>query len=150
MDTTTEQPNVSHLPISAQRLIALIGLPATLLLVEKQGGRTFRLFNTGSSIERVIAAVGEVDAWKLYRAFGSDQFDVPKCKEALIGVRDGDIHAMFDRLTNVDGRSARDSIRLINDIHHLTERHIWRILKKPSIVPREKKSLGDPRQLSFL
>jgi hypothetical protein len=149
METNDKTSDLPHLPISAQRLVAVIGLPSTVVLVEQQGGRTFRLFATGGSIDRITATIGEDAAAKLFRAFGSDPFDVPKCEEALREVRDAEIHAQFDTLTNVDGRSARDSVRIINDAYHLSERHIWRILKKPSIV-RVKKSLGDPRQMSFL
>lgn len=150
MDSIKTPPDVFHLPISAQRLVAVIGLPLTLLLVEKQGGRTFRLFHTGASIDRLINAIGSAAAGKLFGVFGTDPFDVPKCEDALRDVRDAEIHAQFDVLTNVDGRSARDSVRLINDLYHLSERHIWRILKKPSIVQRVKKPLVDSRQMSLL
>ncbi|HTD05871.1 hypothetical protein [Undibacterium sp.] len=141
------QTDLSHLPQSAQKLIALIGLPATLRLVDAHGGHGINLYNSENSLERMTETVGREAAQKLLRFYGNDPFTVPLCHRALKAVRNAEILAEFDRLTMQEGLSARASvIRITRHFNpYIHERTIWRILKLTN-----EASVIDPRQLSLL
>lgn len=141
------KPDFTHLPISAQRLINVIGLPAALLLVDRHGGKTLRLYQTGESIERVNETIGTTAAGQLLDHFGSEPFIVPKCRDALNDIRNACIHSEYDRLTQGEQRSGRDSVHLLVERFGLSERQVWRILKQSS---RPAPRLVDPRQMSLL
>lgn len=146
----TSQPDVSHLPESAQRLVALIGLPATVLLVEKHGGKELTLYNRGDSVARIAATIGFDGAASLLHFFGSDPFTVPLCTHALRAVRNAKIHAEYDRLTIVDKWTGKASIHHIVDVFRVGERQVKRILKQESHVPLVKTKPVDPRQMNLL
>jgi hypothetical protein len=143
------EPNVSHLPSSAQRLVALIGLPATVLLVERHGGKELKLYARGNSVADLAAIIGRAEADKLFDYFGSDPIGVPRCTAALRELRNSRIHADFDRLTGAQGLSGQRAIHHIVESFGLTERQIWRILKTAD-VPRLVKKPVDERQLSLI
>lgn len=143
------QPDVSHLPKSAQRLVALIGLPATALLVEKHGGKDLTLYNRGDSIARIAAIIGDEAADKLFQFYGSDPFSVPLCSAALSAVRNAKIHADYDRFMTDEKLSGRESIHRIVDAFRLSERQIKRILKKSSVPVKRAKPV-DERQMTLL
>ena len=65
------QPDVSHLPESAQRLVALIGLQAAVLLIERHGGKELALYVRGDSVARLAASIGDEPTDALLRHFGS-------------------------------------------------------------------------------
>lgn len=144
--------DVSHLPRSAQLLVALIGLPVTMLLVDKFGGKDVRLYKGGDSLARLANKIGAEAAGKLFDHFGSDQFNVPKCDDALKVVRNARIHAEYDRMTGAERRSDRDAVHRLVDAFGLGERQVRRILKKPGgHTPRAARTASvDPRQLSLL
>lgn len=139
--------DLPNLPMSAQKLIALIGLPATLRLVDAHGGCAINLYNSDNSLDRMAETVGRDAAMKLLKFYGNDPFTVPLCNRALKAVRNAEILAEFDRLTMEEGLSARTSVTRITRrfTPYIHERTIWRILKAPvNIKP------ADPRQMSLL
>jgi hypothetical protein len=127
--------DLSHLPSSAQKLIALIGLPSTLRLVDVHGGCTLNLYNSENSLERMAETVGREAAVVLFKFYGNAPFTVPLCHRALKIVRNAEILAEFDRLTMQEKLSARASvIRITRRFKpHIHERTIWRILKTTGI-----------------
>ncbi len=137
----------ANLPKSAQNLIALIGLPSALRLVDTHGGCTLNLYNSETSIERMAATVGRANAQALLKFYGSTPFTVPMCMHALKAVRNAEILAEFDRLTMKEKLSARSAVMQITRrfTPHIHERTIWRILKTP---PGPKPT--DERQLSLI
>ncbi len=141
------QTDLSHLPASAQKLIALIGLPATLCLVDKFGGCIINLYGSDNSLQKMAEVIGQDAAMVLLKFYGNAPFTVPLCHRALKAVRNADIHAEFDRLTLEEGLSARASVVKITRrfTPYLHERTIWRILKQ-STAPKPV----DPRQLNLL
>ena len=143
--------DLSHLPLSAQKLVALIGLPATLRLVDQHGGCVVTLYNSDASLRAMIETIGQEPAQRLLKFYGSDPFTVPLCYRALKAVRNADIHAEFDRLTITEGLSARASVTKITRRYnpHLHERTVWRILKTSSTI-RIVDNAIDSRQLSLL
>lgn len=137
----------SHLPKSAQTLIALIGLPSTLRLVDEYGGNAVNLYNSETSLDRMGETVGRENAGKLLKFYGNTPFTVPLCMQALKSVRNAEILAEFDRLTMEEKLSARASVVRITRkfTPHIHERTVWRILK----TTLEPKKI-DPRQLSLI
>lgn len=138
---------VEHLPKSAQNLIALIGLPSTLRLVDTHGGITVNLYNSETSLTRMGETVGRENAERLLKFYGNAPFTVPLCMHALKSVRNAEILAEFDRLTMKEKLSARASVMRITRrfTPHIHERTIWRILKTPPEVKP-----ADPRQMSLI
>lgn len=141
------EPDVSHLPDSAQRLVALIGLPATVVLVEKHGGKELTLYARGDSVKRLGEVIGQQAAERLHDYFGSEPFGVPRCTAALKALRNTKIHAAYDQMTGPAGLSGRTAIHAIVDQFGLTERQIWRILKMSSAPRQARQKPVDPRQV---
>lgn len=139
-------PNVSHLPESAQRLVALIGLPAAVLLIERHGGKELALYVRGESVKRLAASIGDAATDALLRYFGSEPFNVPRCTSALKAVRNTNMQTEYDRLTTVERtHSGREAVHHLVEVYGLTERQIWRILKTIPIMPEV-----DHRQMSLI
>lgn len=141
------QNDLSHLPLTAQKLIGVIGLPLALHLVEACGGRTINMYNSNSSLDKMAAIVGREAAEKLFKFYGNVPFTVPLCHRALKLVRNKQVLSEFDRLTGAEGLSARQAVICITRMFtpSLHERTVWRILKTTGDpVP------VDPRQLTLI
>lgn len=141
------QSDLSHLPMGAQKLIALIGLPLTLRLVDAYGGRTINLYNSEASLDKMASTVGHDAALKMLKFYGNVPFTVPLCHQALKVVRNREILAEFDRLTMTEKQSARTAVTNITRMFtpYLHERTIWRVLKTNGEI-----KVTDPRQLSLI
>jgi hypothetical protein len=141
------EPDLSHLPASAQKLVALIGLSATLRLVDLHGGHLINLYNSDTSLQRMGSVIGQDAAQALLKFYGNAPFTVPLCHSALKAVRNATIHAEFDRLTIDEGLSARESVIRITRLFtpHLHERTIWRVLKQSTTF-----KVVDVRQMTLL
>lgn len=137
-----------HLPPTAKALVELIGLPDTLNLVEKFGGRPM-IFSKGcrtagqKTFETVAKVVGEESATKLAIHFSAEEIDIPKCADALRAVRNNRWRAYFDEQTRLQKRSARAVIaELAVSPGGITHRKMWDILKRTSdpvrICPRDR------------
>ena len=141
------QTDLSCLPMTAQKLVALVGLPLTLRLVDAYGGRAINLYNSDNSLDRMAELIGRDGAQKLLLFFGNAPFTVPLCKRALTILRNRTILAEFDRLTIDEGLSARASVARITRLFtpHIHERTIWRVLKTTGEI-----KAVDPRQMSLI
>ena len=139
--------DLSHLPGSVQKLIALIGLPLTLRMVDVFGGTTLYLYRSDACVEKLSAVVGAQAAQKIISFFGNTPVTIATCKNALVILRNRDILAKFDHLTLNEKMSARASVlEIVRDYTpHLHERTIWRVLKKTGQIEPV-----DPRQMSLL
>lgn len=139
--------DLSHLPGSVQKLIALIGLPLTLRMVDVFGGTTLYLYRSDACVEKLSAVVGLDAAQKIIKFFGNTPVTIATCRNALVLIRNRDILATFDRLTLKEGKSARGAVQqiVLDYTPQLHERTIWRILKKTGQIEPV-----DPRQMSLL
>lgn len=144
------QPDLSHLPQSAQLMVGVIGLPATVLFVERFGGKTLSLHRRGDSVKRLASVIGAAAADALFDCYGSDTIVVPRCTAALKSLRNEKILAEFDRITGPERQTTRVAIHSIVDHFGLTERQIWRILKTSSVPRQAKQKPVDERQLSLI
>lgn len=142
------QTDLTHLPTTAQKLVAVIGLPCALRLLDAYGGRTVNLYNSENSLEKMSTIIGRDGAEKLLRFYGNAPFTVPTCQRAMRLVRNKEVLAEFDRLTAGDkGLSARQAVALITRgfTPYMHERTVWRILKTTG----EPEKM-DPRQMSLI
>lgn len=109
-----------YLPPIVQEIADLIGLPATLKLVEAYGGTRLYVPKRFDPDHPIVKLIGHELAALLFARFGGqDQFDVPRCVIAIKAARDKQIRA-----ERRDGTThARLAVK-----HGLSERQIRNIL----------------------
>ncbi|MBF0456248.1 MAG: helix-turn-helix domain-containing protein [Magnetococcales bacterium] len=117
--------SIENLPMSLQDIGVEIGINATLKLSEEFGGIEIcppRDADRITEDHRISKAIGLPAAQKLVRLVGGDRFYIPKMDKIKLNVRHVEIVRRYDQ-----GEAVRD----IAQAFGLSERHIWRILKKP-------------------
>lgn len=109
---------LDDLPDSLREVVDLIGLAATLKLVEHFGGRT-QLY-VPREIEPdhpIVQAIGITAARKLATVYGADTLrNIPRCAEGLRRIRNTEIRARRG-----------ESAATLALAYGLTERQIWTI-----------------------
>jgi Mor family transcriptional regulator len=124
------------LPPRLQKMVSLIGLPATMLLVEHFGGLRIYMPATPTPEHPFAELIGFDNLVRLCQEIAidgvGDRFLLPRAQRALIAVRNAKICAEYR-----DGKSAR----MLAADHRMTERHVERIV---SGVQSD-----DPRQASL-
>lgn len=103
--------SIDHLPASARALVEVIGLPATLRLIEHYGGQVFQVpkgkRRRGNAVLADLAErIGDVAAKKLSATFGGEYKAIPLCYRAVLAVRDAELQARYDALLEA-GLSSR-------------------------------------------
>lgn len=122
--------NLEHLPERARVIAELIGLPATLKLVERFGGVRVYVPQTMPPSHALVDLLGADAAERLSRAFGGDEhFDVPRCTLAARRLRDAALIADF-----LDGTSHR-ALALK---YRLTERAVRKIIARAGITADDR------------
>ena len=128
-----ELDSVTHLlPDSVKEMIDLIGMPKTLILIDRLGGTTWPFSKNTSKLGRlrydVIAElVGVEAADKLTQRFGGDVFAIPKCEFAVRELRNRNLRNQFDALVS-QGLGSNQAVSILAKQFALTDRHVWRIL----------------------
>ena len=126
------------LPASARELAEIIGLAATLRLVEAYAGQVLAIPNGRrqrgrQQIEALAEVVGQAAAEKLCRHLAGQRYlSVPKCQAALRAARDARLQARFDELTGAGRHSARAAVSLLVAEFGLVDSSVWRVLKRPT------------------
>lgn len=114
----------------AHEIAGLIGMPATVLLIDKCGGSTVCL--EGRDLAFISAILGVEAVAKLKERMGRNPFSVPICEAAKRAVIHSRIRAEYDRMTTVEKLSSRKAVR--NLMHFvfpsLTDRGVRRILSE--------------------
>jgi Mor family transcriptional regulator len=107
------------LPKVLQEFVRLIGLHATMLLVERFGGLRIYVPLNPKADHHFAQLIGLENLQKLSQVYGrEDHFELPKAERALIALRNAKIKADY----------GPKSIRQLAAEHRLTERHVVRIL----------------------
>lgn len=108
------------LPESLHEIVELIGLPATLRMVERFGGLTQLYVPRDLEADHAISqAIGITAARKLASHYGTDTLrNIPRCAEGLRRIRN----------TEICARHPRESAAALALAYGLTERQIWTIL----------------------
>lgn len=90
---TIAEIDTDLLPPILQDIVALVGLPLTMTLVQARGG--VRLYVPKLELDDdhyLVQLLGREAAEKLQNAYGGDEhFDIPKAERALRAVRDSKI-----------------------------------------------------------
>lgn len=131
--------DVYSLPATAQQLARLLGVTVMLNLVEHFGGLTLRIPYGETPQGRAMLAdlarrVGEDAAQALAREYAGTRLYVPNCRQALVQVRDRAMLRDRARLA-AEGLSERAVVQCLALRYGLSDRYVWRLLKKP---PPEK------------
>lgn len=121
MNQLLDQDLKEHLPESMREVASVIGLPATLRLVERYGG--FIQLYIPKDVQEghpLALALGMEPAQALAAAYGGDYLkSIPKGASAIRAARD---RALLRRIR--EGVSKADAARE----YGLTERRVWQIL----------------------
>ena len=127
--------DISLLPAAVQAIARLIGLPATLKLVEDFGGLTLYLPVGAREAGRQMLAdlarrIGPEAARILARHYAVTPLYVPNCKPVLLRARDAALLKDRQQLAR-EGLTERRIVQCLALRYHITERHVWTIFKKP-------------------
>lgn len=118
MNTWTEV-STDLLPSLLQDFVRLIGLVATMQLVERFGGLRIYIPANPTPEHHFAQLIGFDNLVKLAQVYGrEDHFQLPKAERALIALRDAKILADY----------GPKSVRQLAAEHRLTERHVTRIV----------------------
>lgn len=111
------------LPKVLQDFVRLIGLVATMLIVEQYGGRRLYVPINPHADHPLALLIGLDKLTILSKVYGlEDHFSIPKAERALRHIRDEKIRAEY-------GPKSASALALE---HCLTERQIWNILARAS------------------
>ena len=126
--------SLAHLPRTARDLVDLIGLPATLALIEARAGQVLtvpkRKRKAGEDLFAELAdLVGADAAEKIVGRYGGEYLTVPSCRRAAHAVRDAELQARFDELLK-EGKGARAVANQIAGEFRLDVSTVWRISKR--------------------
>lgn len=111
------------LPPRLQEFVRLIGLPATMLLVERFGGLRIYIPANPTQDHPFAELIGYENLAALSSEYGIDgtglRFELPRAMRALNAVRNARIRSDF-----LGGKS----VRALASANRLTERHVTRIV----------------------
>lgn len=110
---------IELLPKVLQEFVRLIGIQATMLMVEKFGGLRIYIPLNPTPDHHFAQLIGFDNLVKLSEVYGlEDHFELPKAERALKALRNAKIRAEF----------GPKSIRQLAHEHKLTERQVTRIV----------------------
>lgn len=122
------------LPSSLRDMTDRLGLPVVSYLVEKLGGTTIpvpmRATVTGEARYRRLAEIiGNDIATALCREYAGVSLYIPNCRAAVMDARDAEIIAVRDELAK-SGVTEREIVERLARRYKLSDRQVWRILKR--------------------
>lgn len=116
----TDALETRHLPGILQDIADLIGLPATLKLVEHYGGGRLYVPKRFDPDHPLVKIVGHANAARLVEAYGGEEhFDIPRNLASVLAARNARIR---------DDRAGGMSHRQLALHYQLTERQIRNVL----------------------
>jgi len=123
------------LPELAADMVARMGLPDTLRIIERLGGLTVRIAVRDtpacqSPREPLARLLGKDLERALHHHYASEILYIPRCAQLLAQQRNCAIHGAFEALLR-DGKSARSIVAILARQFGLSDRRIWDILKLP-------------------
>lgn len=122
------------LPRNVRDMAARIGLPATLMVVDKLGGTTWRIAegrNPEGEAKRAALAelVGSEIEEQLHREYAGEEIYLARCHAAVLRWRNLEIHARFEQGVR-EGRTARDLVAELAREYRLSDRWVWEIVNQ--------------------
>ncbi len=124
------------LPASVRDMAQRIGLPATLVVVNRLGGIPWLIAEGRGSRGRARRAalaklVGNDIEEQLHTHYRGEEIYLPRCHLALLQVRNNEIILHFEQGLR-DGRSARSLLVELARKYELSSRWVWEIVNQPS------------------
>jgi Mor family transcriptional regulator len=117
--TTWTDLSTDLLPQVLQDFVRLIGLAATMILVEHFGGRRLYIPGRPHAEHPLAKLIGLENLTALSKVYGlEDHFDIPKAEAALRHLRNEKIRSEY---------GPKSASTLARE-HQLTERQIWNIV----------------------
>ncbi len=127
--STSADLSVDLLPKVLQDFVRLVGLAATMLLVERFGGLRIYIPLHPTADHAFAQLIGLDNLLKLSEVYGrEDHFQLPKAMRALQAVRNAKMRA----------EHGPKSIRQLAIEHRLTERQVTRIVGESDQVDRDQ------------
>lgn len=122
------------LPASLRDMADRLGLPVVSYLVEKLGGTTIpvplRATATGEArYRRLCEIIGREIATALCREYGGVALYIPNCRAAIMDARDTELIASRNALAK-QGVTEREIVERLARQYRLSDRQVWRILKR--------------------
>lgn len=147
--TARKRKGTSRKGLVVKELLDLLGEEGLNKLVQERGGTSFRvplgMTQRGRAQTEALAAIlGDEGVRRLVGRFGGAMLYVPGFRQARVDRRDQCINRQRDELAR-EGVGERELVRLLALRHELSDRQIWRILKKTVVIP-EHSGLWLPRQ----
>lgn len=142
--------SLAHLPRTARDLVDLIGLPATLRLIEARSGQVLtipkRKRASGEDLyEQIVELVGPEAAGKICQRYGGEYLTIPSCKRAMLAVRDAELQARFDTLL-AEGQGARAVANQLAAEFGLDVSTVWRASKRAAAEIGNPAAVVEARQ----
>ena len=133
-------------------LVELIGLPAAIELIRAKGGTSFSVplgitLRGQEQREKLVQIIGREQATKLIGRYGGTTLYIPTCRQAFVDTRDRNINLERDELAR-EGLSERALVSVLAVRHGLSDRQIWRILKKSGPVRPDMAACAAARRVS--
>lgn len=117
---------IDELPRTAQALVEVVGLDATIDLVKMFGGDEIKVPERIDGVSRawdaLVEAVGRDASVKLVDSFGNTRIYVPFCQAALQKLRNREIIQSYD---------AGEPFDAIRRRYRVSRSYLFRLLKKP-------------------
>lgn len=138
------QIDLKVFPEAVQFLINLIGEEGTFSLIQHYGGSTLRIPRGDTIVGRtkidlLAQKIGKQEIQNIVQTFGGTCIYIPNCKKLLIAKQHAKIIQDRDKLA-AKGISERQLVSDLARRYKLSDRHIWRILKKSYTIPAAFKS----------
>ena len=97
--------------------------------------------------EKLVQIIGREQATKLIGRYGGTTLYIPTCRQAFVDTRDRNINLERDELAR-EGLSERALVSVLAVRHGLSDRQIWRILKKSGPVRPDMAACAAARSVS--
>ena len=97
--------------------------------------------------EKLVQIIGREQATKLIGRYGGTTLYIPTCRQAFVDTRDRNINLERDELAR-EGLSERALVSVLAVRHGLSDRQIWRILKKSGPVRPDMAACAAARRVS--
>lgn len=133
------QLDLNVFPEAVQFLINLIGEEGTFSLIQHYGGSTLRIPRGDTIVGRtkidlLAQKIGKQEIQNIVQTFGGTCIYIPNCKKLLTAKQHAKIVQDRDKLA-AKGISERQLVSDLARRYKLSDRHIWRILKKSYTIP---------------
>lgn len=106
------------LPGTLREIAGLIGIPATMKLVDRYGGVRLYVPQKLDASHTLVIWIGAQNAQKLVDEYGGETLEIPKAEAALREIRNREIRSLYPQLSQRD----------LALKYHTTERNIRLIL----------------------